>query len=72
MKLTYKRDEYGDYDVFCGEKKVGEIYRSSFANWWIVDTRWSLMDDSGIRSEGYTTLKEAKADLVRFLKEAAV
>ena len=67
MKLTYRRDEFGDYDVFSGSQKVGEIYRSAFARWWVVDTRWSLMDDSGIKSEGYTNLKDAKADLMRIL-----
>lgn len=68
MKLTYKRDEWGDYDVFNGSQKVGEIYRSSFANWWVIDTKWwTLMDDSG-KDEGYTRLKDAKEALLKKLQ----
>jgi hypothetical protein len=67
MKLTYKRDEWGDYDVFNGSQKVGEIYRSALANFWVVDTRLSLMDDSGVKDEGYTRLKDAKVALIRIL-----
>lgn len=70
MKLTYKRDEFGDYDVFKGTQKVGEIYKSALANWWVVDTRWSLMDASGVKSEGYIRLKDAKTDLIRILTNA--
>lgn len=66
MKLTYNRDEWGDYDVFNGSQKVGEIYRSAFANWWVIDTKpWTLMGD---KDEGYTRLKDAKEALLKKLQ----
>ena len=60
-KLTDKRDEFGDYDVFLGAEKVAEIYKSAFASWWVIEAK-------GRKNEGYATLKDAKADLPRFFK----
>ena len=60
MKLAYKRDEHGDYDVFAGRERVGEIYRSALARFWVVEA-------GGSRSEGYVSPKDAKADFERLL-----
>lgn len=60
MKLTYRRDEFGDYDVYSGEVLVGSIYRSALARFWIVEA-------GGKQDAGYATLTDAKAGLLRIL-----
>lgn len=60
MKLIYKRDEFGDYDVYDGSVLVGEIYRSAFARFWVVEA-------NGKQDSGYSTLTEAKAGVQRIL-----
>lgn len=64
MKLTYKRDEVGDYYVFSGSQNVGEIYKSAFANWWVI-----YLEENKYRDEGYTTLKDAKARLEQIINQ---
>ena len=64
MKFTYKKIEDGVYEVFNGAVKVGEIYKSSFANFYIVEaTKASIID------QGYATLKEAKMALNRMIEQ---
>lgn len=69
MKLIYKRDEWGDYDVFNGLQKVGEIYKSAYANYWVIDTRCSLMEENKYKDEGYATLKDAKTRLEQIINQ---
>lgn len=62
MKLTYKSDEFGDIDVYAENLKVGEIYKSAFANYYIIEAK-------GFKNEGYATKKDAKADFQRIINE---